>query len=705
MSRHRRPFLLHGPSLIILCGFCLAFLSALGTVAGIWSSREIALREWESRLTSVARMLMAHADQSFTAADLVLQGVANKAHEYSSLDAPDMQWAFRSRYMFDLLREAARGLPQIDALSVVASDGALLNTSRQFPAAQIDLSDREYLQVHKANPQLGIFVSRPVIGRASGQWTIYLSRKIISETGEMLGLVQVGFRPEFFSDFYASVAEGLGISLLRNDGAVLVEMASGTPELSLRQSDSLLHQLKATGQGSALISGEGHPTRAFTQMIALETSSHMPLALGVSAQRDALLREWESEAVNFVAIGGSMTIILIAATLLLARLVRQLETARNDALVAAEAKMRFASNVSHELRTPMNAIIGGTHQLMLTGLKPESRQYAAIVASAAQQLMVLINDILDYSSYEARKFKIEPAPFDLRMMVDDMLQMTKAISGDKNLTISSVVSPHAPTMLEGDSGRIRQVLLNLLANAVKYTDAGAVRLLVSYRPETAILSFAVEDTGRGISSEEIAYIFEPFERGRLPAASQGTGLGLAICKTLVKAMNGKLSIEKVPYGAGSRFIFELPAPQVWQVPIPMQDSESPKAQPQRMLDILIAEDVAPNRVLLTIMLEKWGHRVVAVENGRKAVEYAAAQKFDLVLMDLQMPEMDGSSATQRIRAMEKGTNQRMQIIAVSANSDLEDQEALRKAGFDDALMKPVLPSRLETVINDIAARV
>jgi signal transduction histidine kinase/CheY-like chemotaxis protein len=705
MSRHRRPFLLRGPSLIILGGFALAFLSALGTVAGIWSSREIALREWENRLTSVARMLLAHADQSFTAADLVLQGVADKVHDYSSLDTADMQWAFRSRYMFDLLRESARGLPQIDAVSVVASDGTLLNTSRQFPAAQIDLSDREYIQIHKANPLLGIFISRPVIGRASGQWAIYLSRKIVSETGEMLGLVQVGFRPEFFSDFYASVAEGLGISLLRNDGAVLVEMASGTPEFSTGQSDSLLRQLKATGHGSALISGDGLKTRAFTQMIALETSARMPLALGVSAQREALLREWESETISLVIIGGSMTAILIAATLLLARLVRKLETARNDAQVAGEARMRFASSVSHELRTPMNAIIGGTHQLMLTGLTPESRQYTGIVASAAQQLMVLINDILDYSSYEARKFKIEPAPFDLRIMVDEMLQMTKAISTDKNLTISAAVSPHAPTMLEGDSGRIRQVLLNLLANAVKYTDAGAVRLLVNYRPDTTILSFAVEDTGRGISSEEIAYIFEPFERGRMRVARQGTGLGLAICKTLVEAMNGKLSVENVVYGTGSRFIFELPAPQVWRAPVTVQENEPPSVKPMRALDILIAEDVAPNRILLTMMLEKWGHRIVAVENGRKAVEHAAAQKFDLVLMDLQMPELDGQSATRRIRAMEKRTGQRMQIVAISANADLEEQDALRKAGFDDALMKPVLPARLEAIVNDIAAQV
>jgi signal transduction histidine kinase/ActR/RegA family two-component response regulator len=451
--------------------------------------------------------------------------------------------------------------------------------------------------------------------------------------------------------------------------------------------------------------GDGLKTRAFTQMIALEISARMPLALGVSAQREALLREWESETISIVIIGGSMTAILIAATLLLARLVRQLETARNDAQVAGEAKMRFASSVSHELRTPMNAIIGGTHQLMLTGLTPESRQYTGIVASAAQQLMLLINDILDYSSYQARKFKIEPAPFDLRIMVDEMLQMTKAISTDKNLTISAAVSPHAPTMLAGDSGRIRQVLLNLLANAVKYTDAGAVRLLVNYRPDTTILSFAVEDTGRGISSEEIAYIFEPFERGRMPVARQGTGLGLAICKTLVEAMNGKLSVENVVYGSGSRFIFELPAPQVWQAPVTVQENEPPSVKPMPALDILIAEDVAPNRILLTMMLEKWGHRIVAVENGRKAVEHAVAQKFDLVLMDLQMPELDGQSATRRIRAMEKRTGQRMQIVAISANADLEEQDALRKAGFDDALMKPVLPARLEAIINNIAARV
>lgn len=691
-----RSIALRGPVLIMAGGLCLAFLSAVGTVFATWSSREVALREWENRLTSVSRMLTAHASQSIGAADLVLRSIADNVRDSRISDEEELRWVFGSRSGHDLLRDSTKGLAQIDVITIVTRDGAMINYSREFPPPAIDLSDRDYLQAHLGDPDLELFLSKPVQSRGNGAWTFYLARKIRSPAGEMLGLVLTGLRSDYYSNFYASVGLGLDrVSLLRSDGALLARLWNEVESpVGLTEQKSIIRGIADKKHGAMMISQELAPQRLFNEMAAFDIGENLPIAVSVAASREQLLREWEREAVKFVIEGGAMTGILIAATMILTRLIEQLEAARNAALSAVDAKTRFASNVSHELRTPMNAIIGGSHQLMQTELAPQSQRFAGIVSAAAQQLMVLINDILDFSYYEARHFRIEPAPFDVRRMAASVIDMARSLDHESALELNIDISERTPAMLVGDSGRICQVLLNLLANAVKYTEAGSVTLAIDY--EGGQLTMSVTDTGHGIPDEDQQRIFQPFERGAASGAQPGTGLGLTISKKLVEAMSGTIALQS-SVGWGSRFTIRLPMPEA-----PAAAAESGAAAHARSLEVLVAEDVAPSRILLTVMLEKMGHKVVAVENGRQAVDKAQETAFDLILMDLQMPEMDGVAATRRIRALEAG-RRRAHIIAVSANADLDKSGGLAEAGFDDTLLKPVTPPRLEFLIASIAA--
>jgi CheY-like chemotaxis protein len=283
------------------------------------------------------------------------------------------------------------------------------------------------------------------------------------------------------------------------------------------------------------------------------------------------------------------------------------------------------------------------------------------------------------------------------------MEMTRALVPNSKLELIYKVDEKVPPFIIGDSSRIKQVILNLLSNAVKYTERGQVELRISYmRGKENLLILQVHDTGPGISPEDQTRIFEPFERTNAARKRPGTGLGLTISKKLVEAMKGTISLTST-LGQGACFTIELPAPPASAFEAKI-DATKPPVDFSKILRILVAEDVAPSRVLLTVMLTNLGHNVTAVENGLEALQIASEMPFDLILMDLQMPEMDGVTATQRIRAS-KGPNRHTRILAVSANADVDGPNGLAAAGFDDALLKPIKPERLRFLLNEIVAQI
>ena len=342
---------------------------------------------------------------------------------------------------------------------------------------------------------------------------------------------------------------------------------------------------------------------------------------------------------------------------------------------------------------------------MQTNLPPEAQHYGQIISASTQQLTVLINDILDFSYFDAREFRIEPAPFKPRLIAQNIMDMARALAPNTKLSLICKVDENVPDIIIGDSNRIKQIALNLLSNAIKYTSEGVVELRLSYlRASNNLLVLQVIDNGPGIAKEDQQRIFEPFERTERARQHPGTGLGLTICKKLAEAMSGSIKIYS-KLGNGTYVTVEIPASEARPhetISLPIGPSPAPDFQ--KSLRVLIAEDVAPSRVLLTMMLENLGHQVIAVENGLEALQAANQQRFDLILMDLQMPDMDGMTATQQIRAG-KGPNCKTQILAVSANADVNGPEGLAAAGFDDALLKPVKAERLGFVLASMAAQI
>ena len=373
---------------------------------------------------------------------------------------------------------------------------------------------------------------------------------------------------------------------------------------------------------------------------------------------------------------------------------RELQDARLRAEESNRLKSEFLATMSHEIRTPMNAVLGMTNLVLAAGIGAENRENLETVKLAGESLLVLLNDILDLSKIEAGRMPLDAVPFSLRRCLDSCVQTLKVEAVRKGLDLASEISRDVPDALVGDPPRIRQIVINLLGNAVKFTDRGRVRLEVvreKTAPAGVDLRFSVSDTGIGIPRDKQAIIFEPFRQadGSTTRRYEGTGLGLAISARLVEAMGGRIAVESEP-GVGSRFHFSVrfqSAPAVAPEEAAVLFAP-PSEAPARRLSILLAEDNPVNQKLAARLLGKRGHDVTVVGTGREALAEVQNKEFDLVLMDVQMPEMDGLEATAVIREREKITGDRLPVIAMTANAMTGDREKCLQAGMDDYISKP-----------------
>ena len=380
---------------------------------------------------------------------------------------------------------------------------------------------------------------------------------------------------------------------------------------------------------------------------------------------------------------------------------QELAESRAAALRASQAKSDFLSRMSHEIRTPMNGVLGINQLLSATSLSPEQRRYVEVVQSSGRTLLTLLDDLLDLAKIEAGKLTIEFGDFDLRQTVREITDMWGVQASVKGLVFTLSIAAELPPLVRGDQNRLRQVLNNLSNNAIKFTAQGEVSLHVEVggkQEERVMVRFSIIDTGIGITADQASSLFSPFVQADVSTTRNygGTGLGLAICKHLVELMGGTIGIESQE-GKGSVFWFTLS----FEVPRRTAGLRAAAAAAQvvsrQSLRILVAEDNQINRLVVLTQLRKLGHQAEAVVNGVEAVERATAEDYDLVLMDCQMPLMDGYEATRRIR---EARPDRTPIIAVTANAMSGDRDRCLAAGMDDFISKPIdmkLLSRLLAV--------
>ena len=425
-------------------------------------------------------------------------------------------------------------------------------------------------------------------------------------------------------------------------------------------------------------------------------------------------------------LGVGLLLGLVAIPLYLSGLLRALTTETDEARRANEAKSRFLANMSHEFRTPLNGLAGMSELLATTKLDNEQRECLSTIQASTRSLLSLVEDVLDISAIEAGKLKLDRVDFTPRELMDAISLILQPQVRAKQLQYEVTIGRDVPEVLRGDVGHVRQILINLAGNAVKFTDQGAVRMDVGVADATAErvrLRFVVTDTGIGVPAAMRQRLFKPFEQADVSLARRygGTGLGTTIAKGLAEGMGGSIGYEPVE-GGGSRFWVELPFERAEIIPQAEEQAVPEQGQPEtapnviafsdpflrhrarvRSLSIIVADDHIANRMVLQRLLQKAGHRVLCVEGGEEVLNALTTSDYDAVITDLHMPDVSGLDLLRQLRVMEAGSGRRTPVLILSADVTTESIQACEQAGARAFLSKPVSTTRLLDTLADIAA--
>ena len=527
----------------------------------------------------------------------------------------------------------------------------------------------------------------------------------------------------------AEVVDRFDIALSR------VEMLELSPLLNMgdegtRMRESLetaLRKLRGATPWFDRLTESAPPAAETASMLVLldGTISRLGVVANFANQMNAYVRNdltaaYKATFNGLVAAVATLLGTLAIAGIVLAHQWRGLSAARHAAQAATAAKSAFLATMSHEIRTPMNGVIGSVSLLAQSPLSADQKRLVETIDSCGTALLALIDDVLDISRIDSGRVELEDRPFDPRALAGSAADILALPARDRGIDLQVQVAPEVPAMLHGDGARLRQVVVNLLSNAVKFTDQGGVALRLEVAGEKLRLS--VQDTGIGISQQAQANLFDDFTQADASISRRfgGTGLGLAICRRLVNAMGGTIGVDSSP-GQGSLFHVTLPlrpaAPPPAAPPpaavepqraAPVAQAAAPAAPPPPAaaapLRVLVAEDTRVNQEVIRGLLEYRGHTPTVVPDGEEAVAAMQDGSYDLILMDMQMPRLDGLGATRAIRAL-PGPASRIRIVALTANSFAHDREACLAAGMDGFMAKPITLERLDAALAEAAALV
>jgi signal transduction histidine kinase/CheY-like chemotaxis protein len=692
-------------------------LVVLGTVAvAISVARTEVIKQWEVQLDNYSLLLAAQTSQEVTSAFLVLDSIVDSVHSSGVGNADELRVKMATLAHFNSMRDKIRGLPQADVATIVAANGDVINFTRSHPAPMINLADRDYFQEHVKQPRLGVYFSKPVRNKSNGHWTFYLSRRLNGPNGEFMGLALVGFSSAFLSQFYQKINLGndASVSLYRRDFTLLARWP---------HAEQLMGQVNLTGSSYQVV--ERMKQRHGVVQIASPRASqggaqvprlgavrlidNYPLIINVTVTDELYLAQWRHFSAVRTLVAGTFALAMALAFLVLIRSLKRRERHMEETRVlksAAEAanlaKSEFLAMMSHEIRTPLTAIIGFAELMDKPQAGGPSSNAGAVIVRNGKHLLRIINDILDISKVEAGRLHLDLQAYSPLELIQEVQAMMGPQAASKGVGFDVAVEYPFPAQVMGDPTRWKQILFNLCSNAIKFTEQGAVRITLWHDAGRAKLVCNIADTGIGISEDQLALLFEPFSQADSTIARKygGTGLGLHLVRQMAGKMGGKVVVTS-ELGRGSVFEVEVDAiPAVggeWldEAPQPIVHESNPDPFGKRMHGhVLLAEDGADNSVLIGAFLNGIGLSFELAQDGAQAVELALAGSFSLILMDMQMPVMDGLEATRVLRAAGFGAP----IVAVTANVMPEDVQRYLRGGCSGCVGKPIDFSELGSLL-------
>ncbi|WP_191058871.1 ATP-binding protein, partial [Geminicoccus harenae] len=671
---------------------CLACCALLASPL-LETYRQRVLATAEGRLTATSLTAASSVRRDFDALNLLV-----------SIAAQEL--AFGHFSIARLYNRLSRSILEYDEHTgernvLILNRNGRIRLASMIPGGHLDLSDREYFRVHLENRGNGMVIGSPIISRSPPfRRIVPVSWPLRSATGQLTGVVVIranlDLHARMFADLLATPEET--IALVDGSGEVYVMDSRHWPQIdgAPPRPPALDEWLRsgAAKAGSMMLT---------EHVVSVAPVGEMGLWVVAAKPAATLFAEWRLHVAIVIAVSvvfslgsGWFSYVRQQNVALLRATLDQAEAAATQARLAQakaeeseRAKAQFLAAMSHEIRTPLTGVLGMTDLLVSEPLGPRQQNYVRSIRVSGQHLLGVINDILDFSRLEAGGLHPDEVDFSLSAIVAQVQSIMAPQAVERGLELDFDLDPQLPSVVQGDPARLRQILVNLIGNGLKFTSQGGVQVTIRRRDGAAgdWFRFEIRDTGIGIDPERLKDLFHAFTQADRSIARRygGSGLGLAICQHLVQLMGGRIGGES-RLGQGSLFWFELRLPEGDHSLAEQQADPDPTSCPP--LRILVAEDVELNRDLLLAFLTKAGHTITFARDGREAVEKAAEELFDIVLMDVQMPEMDGIEATQRIRQLPP-PNGSVAIVALTANVMDTERRRCLNAGMNDVLTKPI----------------